>query len=72
MKFTLTDLLKLLPMVGPTIARTREFAERFETLIAGNSEAEQAELREALEDIRADNDEGHERLQAKLKAGAER
>lgn len=72
MSFSTLDLLKLLPMVGPAIAATREFVERFELLIASKSEADQAELKAALADLRADNDEGHRRLQEKLEAAAKR
>lgn len=69
-RFPFADLLKLLPMVGPAIAATMEFGQRFEQLIADRPEDEQDELRAALEDIRADNDEGHARLQAKLERAA--
>lgn len=68
---SLADLLKLLPMVGPVVAATKEFADRFEVLIASRGAGEQAELRKALEDIRADNDEGHARLQEKLRRAAQ-
>ena len=59
-------------MVGPAVAATKEFAERFDLLISDKSAEQQNELREALEDIRADNDEGHARLQEKLAKAAER
>lgn len=72
MNFPFADILKLLPMVGPTIAATMEFGHRFEELISDKPEDEQASLREALEDIRADNDEAHARLQAKLERAAGR
>jgi hypothetical protein len=60
------ELLKLLPIVGPTVARTTEFVDRFEALIADRGPGDQADLRESLADIQAENDEGHARLQAKL------
>lgn len=63
---SMLELLKLLPIVGPTVARTTEFVDRFEELIAPRGLGDQTELREALADIQAENDEGHARLQAKL------
>lgn len=71
MNFSFHDLLKLLPMVGPAVAATTEFVERFEKLISARGLGEQRELREALEDVRADNDAGHARLQEKLARAAQ-
>lgn len=72
MNFSMTDILKLLPLVGPAVAATHEFVERFELLMRSKSAEDQAVLREALADLRADNDEGHRRLQDKLARAAER
>jgi hypothetical protein len=66
------ELAKLLPIVGPTVASTAEFVERFSELISHRGPGEQAELREMLEDVQADNDAGHARLQEKLARAAER
>lgn len=72
MKFGFTDILKLLPMVGPAVAASEIFIERFKLLIADKTPAQQDELKEALADIQADNDEGHARLQEKLARAAEK
>jgi len=64
------ELAKLLPIVGPTVARTTEFVDRFSELIKDRGVAEQAELRDILADVQADNDEGHARLQEKLAEAA--
>lgn len=71
MKVPVLDLLKVLPIIGPAVAATETFVERFEQLIGAHDPAEQAELREALADLQADNDEGHRRLQAKLERAAQ-
>ena len=70
MRLPIIDILKALPVVGPTVAATVEFKERFEALVSAHGPEDQAKLREALEDVIADNDEGHRRLQEKLAAAA--
>ena len=68
--FNLTSLLKLLPVVGSSIARAKEFVDWFDEVKMALHPADQATAQEALKDIQADNDEGHARLQAKLAAAA--
>jgi len=62
----LTDLLKLLPIVGPVIARANDFIAWYDQATDALGLKDQAIAKEALADIQADNDEGHARLQAKL------
>lgn len=68
----LANLLKLLPVVGPVVARAEDFVEWFHEATAALSPTDQASAKAALADIQADNDEGHARLQAKLAAAAGR
>jgi hypothetical protein len=72
MKFDLTSVLKLLPAVGPVVAALPEFKKVFDQIVGTFKTKDQAQLREAYEDLMADNDEGHARLQAKLAAAAQR
>jgi hypothetical protein len=71
-KIPFLDILKMLPVVGPVVAQTAEFKERFEALLKPLEPSEQGKLRDALEDLRADNDEGHARLQDKLARASQR
>ncbi|AKM09890.1 hypothetical protein [Croceicoccus naphthovorans] len=71
MKFTVEDLIRLLMMVGPIIAQTKEFIERFELLISAQGPEDQAKLREAREVLIVENDAGHDRLQAMLAEAAD-
>lgn len=68
----LTDLLNLLPAVGPVVAKLPAFIELFHQGVATLHPADQATAKAALADIQADNDEGHARLQAKLADAAKR
>lgn len=68
----LTSLLKLLPIVGPAVARAAEFGQWFGEASAALRPADQATAKAALADIQADNDAGHRRLQEKLAAAARR
>jgi len=68
----LTKLLKLLPIVGPAVARVEEFGAWFHEAAAVLHPADQATAKAALTDIQADNDAGHKRLQDKLAAAARR
>lgn len=70
MKFDVLDLLKLLPMVGSVVAQGVAFKERFEELLGDQSPDDQETLKAAYQDLIAENDEGHARLQAKLAAAA--
>jgi len=64
------NLLKLLPVVGPAVARTEEFVGWWNEVSAALHPANQETAKAALADIQADNDEGHARLQAKLAQAA--
>lgn len=68
----LTKLLALLPVVGPVIARAPEFIEVFNDFRDMLDPADQETAKQALADIQAENDEGHARLQAKLRDAAKR
>lgn len=68
----LLNLLKLLPVVGPAVARGSEFIGWFHEVTDALHPTDQATAKAALADIQAENDEGHARLQAKLAAAAKR
>ena len=68
----LSKLLKLLPIVGPAVARVGEFADWFGDAAGALHPADQATAKAALSDIQADNDAGHRRLQEKLAVAARR
>jgi len=68
----LTDLLKLLPIVGAVVARKDEFVDWYHSMTDALHPNDQAIAKLALADIQADNDEGHARLQQKLAAAANR
>ncbi len=70
--FDLKSILGLLPVVGPVVAALPAFKEVYDQIVATFAEKDQAVLKEAYVDIIADNDEGHERLQAKLAEAAKR
>jgi hypothetical protein len=67
----LTTILKLLPVVGPVVAKTAEFVEWYHEASSALHPVDQRTAKDALADIQADNDEGHARLQHKL-ASAQR
>ncbi|WP_310534615.1 hypothetical protein [Novosphingobium sp.] len=64
----LTNLLKLLPVVGPVLARGHEFVDWFLEASALLDPADQDTAKAALADIQAENDAGHKRYQEKLLA----
>ena len=64
--FDLTSILKLLPAVGPAVAALPEFKKVFDQIVGTFKERDQTVLKAAYEDIMADNDAGHARLQSKL------
>lgn len=66
----LTNLLKLLPVVGPVIAAAPEFIAVFNDAVKMLHPKDQATAQEALADLVADNVEGYARLKAKLEAAA--
>lgn len=63
-------LLKLLGFVSPAIASTSAFVAVFEEARSLLHPGDQDVAKEALDDLRADNTEGHQRFQAKLAAAA--
>lgn len=73
MKFDLFTVLNALPAIGPIAAQAPAFRALFDQIVATfDDEADQGLLKDALEDIRADNDAGFARLDAKLAAAAAR
>jgi len=66
--FNLSDVLKLLPAIGPFAAALPEFKAIWNQIVGTFGSHDQATLQEAYADLMADNDEGHARLQAKLAA----
>ncbi len=68
--FNLTSILKLLPAVGPVVAALPEFMSVYKQIVSTFKEKDQDVLREAYDDLIAENDEGHARLQLKLKDAA--
>jgi hypothetical protein len=70
--FSLSTVLGLLPAVGPVVAALPEFKRIYDQIVNTFKEDDQAVLREAYEDLMAENDEGHARLQAKLAEAAKR
>lgn len=70
--FDLTSILKLLPAVGPVVAALPEFKKVYDQIVGTFKQDDQAVLREAYEDLVAENAEGHARLQAKLAEAAKR
>lgn len=70
--FDLSSVLKLLPAVGPVVAALPAFKEVYDQIVETFVDGDQDTLKEAYQDLMAENDEGHERLQAKLKAAAAR
>jgi hypothetical protein len=68
----LSTILSALPAIGPVAAKTPEFIELFGEMMAVLKPADQDTAKAALADIQADNDEGHRRLQEKLRAAAVR
>lgn len=68
--FNLSSILKLLPAVGPVVAALPEFKAVYDQIVGTFATKDQAVLKDAYEDLMADNDEGHARLQAKLAEAA--
>ena len=64
------SLLRLLSTVGAVTARLPEFMVVYDQIVGTFGSADQAELKQAYADLVADNDEGHARLQAKLRAAS--
>ncbi len=70
--FDLASILKLLPAVGPVVAALPEFKAVYEQIVGTFTNKDQAVLREAYADLIAENDAGHDRLQAKLAEASKR
>lgn len=68
----LETMLRALPVVGPVVAAAPEFVALWNGVADLLSPADQATAKAALADAQADNDEGHRRLQEKLRAAAGR
>ena len=73
MAFNLASVLKLLPVVGPIVAATEEFRQIYDGIVETfDDDTDQQTLRDGLDDLIADNDEGNERLKMKLAEAARR
>lgn len=63
-KFDFTDILELLPVVGPVVARAPQFVKIFDSIVdTFDDETDQAELKIALEVAQQRSDDAHDRLQ---------
>jgi len=70
--FKITDILGMLPVVGPAIAKLPEFKKVFDQIVSTFGEKDQEVLKNAYSALMEENDTGHDRLQAKLAAAAKR
>jgi hypothetical protein len=70
MQLDLETTLKALNAVGAVAARAPEFKALYDQAAASLHPKDQATAQEAYADLVAENDEGHARLQEKLKAAA--
>ena len=70
--FKLTDILGMLPVVGPVISKLPEFKKVFDGIVSTFGEKDQSVLKAAYADLMAENDAGHQRLQDKLREAAKR
>lgn len=66
----LAIFLKALGSIGPILSAADEVQEVFKAASQVLNGDDQAELHKLLEDLRADREAGHARLQAKLAAAA--
>lgn len=65
-KFGLTDILELLPVVGPVVARAPQFVKIFENIVETfDSDADQATLKNALAEAQQKSDDAHDALQSR-------
>lgn len=72
MQFDFRSVLSGIAEAVPILAQAPALVSLFESVIESFDGQEQADLKEALADARADNDAGHARLQAKLAAAAQK
>mgnify|MGYP003443231010 CR=1 FL=1 len=70
--FKLTDILGMLPVIGPAVAKLPEFKAVFDQIVDTFGEQDQDVLKGAYADLIDENDAGHARLQEKLAAAAQR
>lgn len=68
----LLKLLELLPTANAAIARAPEFIALYEAVVEMLDPEDQETAKEALADVQADNNEGHDRYQSKLAEAAKR
>lgn len=71
MAFKLSDVLKLLPVVGPAVAAAPQFVNIFNSIVDALDPDDQEQAKEAYEDLIRGELEGFKRLDEKL-AAAER
>lgn len=66
--FKLTDILKLLPAVGPAVAAAPEFKKVYDQIVnTFKHPQDQETLRTAYQELQAENSGGHARLQEMLR-----
>lgn len=70
MTFDLPTVLNLLAKVPAVIAKAPEFVATFNQAISALHPTDQATAKEAMAEMQSENDDRHERLQAKLDAAA--
>lgn len=68
----LETILKAMQYIGPVTSAISEVRSVIDVGIALLHPKDQATAKEALADLQADNDEGHQRLQDKLREAAGR
>ena len=66
--FDIASLLKLLTVLDSAAASLPEFKKIYDQIVATFGSRDQTTLKQAYVDLMADNDDGHRRLQDKLKA----
>lgn len=70
--FALPTILSLLTKIPAALAKGKEFKEVFGQIKSTFGTKDQATLQAAYADLIAENDEGHQRLQDKLREAARR
>lgn len=66
--FNLTDVLRLLPAVGPVVAALPEFKKIYDQITGTfRSDKDQQTLKDAYRELQAENTGGHARLQEMLR-----
>jgi hypothetical protein len=67
MNFDLSTALRFLQSVGPVVAQLPAVKQVFDTAVSTLHETDQATAQAGYADLIGDNDDGHRRLQEKLR-----